>query len=48
MVVEEILPKEVEIIGAGDVRCYSFGKTRHMSWDYPEKKKEGGGESRIS
>jgi hypothetical protein len=31
------------------VRCYACGKTRHMSWECPErKKKEGGGEAHIS
>jgi hypothetical protein len=28
------------------VRCYACGKTRHMSWDCPERKK--GGEDDIS
>jgi hypothetical protein len=29
------------------VKCYSCGKTVHMSWECPEIKKEGG-ESHIS
>jgi hypothetical protein len=32
----------------GEVRCYACGKTGHMSWECPEKKKEGGGEAHIS
>ena len=31
----------------GEVRCYTCGKTGHMSWECPEKKK-GGGEVHIS
>jgi hypothetical protein len=31
----------------GKLRCYARGKTRHMSWECPEKKKEGGGEAHI-
>jgi hypothetical protein len=31
----------------GEVRCYACGKTGHMSWECPEKKKEGG-EAHIS
>jgi hypothetical protein len=34
--------------GGGEVRCYSYGKTEHMSWECPEKNKEGGGEAHIS
>jgi hypothetical protein len=31
------------------VKCYACGKTWHMSWECPErKKKEGGGEAHIS
>jgi hypothetical protein len=30
----------------GEVRCYACGKTGHMSWDCPERKK--GGEAHIS
>jgi hypothetical protein len=33
--------------GRGGVRCYACGKTGHMSWECPEKKKEGG-EAHIS
>jgi hypothetical protein len=29
------------------VRCYACGKTRHMSWDCPKRKK-GGGAAHIS
>jgi hypothetical protein len=29
------------------VRCYAYGKKKHMSWDCPEMKK-GGGEAHIS
>jgi hypothetical protein len=29
------------------VKCYAYGKTRHMSWECPERKKEGG-EAHIS
>jgi hypothetical protein len=25
--------------GGGDIRCYVSGKTRHMSWECPEKNK---------
>jgi hypothetical protein len=33
----------------GEVKCYAYGKTGHMSWDCPEKKKTaGGGEAHIS
>jgi hypothetical protein len=32
----------------GEVRCYACGKTEHMSWKCPERKKEGGGEAHIS
>jgi hypothetical protein len=27
--------------GRGGIRCYPCGKTGHMSWECPEKKKEG-------
>jgi hypothetical protein len=30
-------------IRGGGFKCYTFGKTRHMSWECPKKKKEGGG-----
>jgi hypothetical protein len=30
------------------VKCYACGKTRHMSWEFPEKNKKGGGEAQIS
>jgi hypothetical protein len=30
------------------VKCYAYGKTGHMSWECPEKKKDGGGEAHIS
>jgi hypothetical protein len=26
----------------GEVRCYACGKIGHMSWECPERKKEGG------
>jgi len=29
------------------VKCYDFGKTGHMSWEFPDKKKEGGGKFHI-
>jgi hypothetical protein len=29
------------------VKCYACGKPWHMSWECPEKKKEGGGEAHI-
>jgi uncharacterized membrane protein YgcG len=32
----------------GEVRCYTCGKTGHISWECPKKKKEGGGEAHIS
>jgi hypothetical protein len=32
----------------GEVRCYACGKTGHMSWECPKKKKEGEGEAHIS
>ena len=32
----------------GEVRCYSCGKTWHMSWECLEKKKQGGGKAHIS
>jgi hypothetical protein len=32
----------------GEVRRYDCGKTRHMSWECPERNKEGGGEDHIS
>jgi hypothetical protein len=31
----------------GEVKYYACGKIRHMSWECPEKKKEGGGEAHI-
>jgi hypothetical protein len=34
--------------GGREVRCYACGKIGNMSWECPEKKKEGGGESHIS
>jgi hypothetical protein len=34
--------------GGGELRCYSCGKTGHMSWDCPKRNKEGGGEAHIS
>jgi len=30
------------------VKCYAYGKTWHMSWEFSDKKKEGGGEAQIS
>jgi hypothetical protein len=30
----------------GEVKCYACGKTWHMSWECPEKKKDG--EAHIS
>jgi hypothetical protein len=27
--------------GGGEVRCYAYGKTGHMSWDCPDRKKGG-------
>ena len=33
--------------GRGGVRCYNCGKIGNMSWECPEKKKEGG-EAHIS
>jgi hypothetical protein len=30
------------------VKWYSCGKIGHMSWEFPERKKEGGGEAHIS
>jgi hypothetical protein len=32
----------------GEVKFYACGKTGHMSWECPERKKEGGGEAHIS
>ena len=29
------------------MKCYACGKTRHMSWECPKGKKEGGGEAHI-
>jgi len=31
----------------GEVKFYAYGKTRNMSWDCPEKKKDRGGEAHI-
>jgi hypothetical protein len=31
----------------GVVRCYTFGKQGHKSWECPERKNEGGGEAHI-
>jgi hypothetical protein len=31
----------------GEVRCYTYGKPGHKSWECPERKKEGGGETHI-
>jgi hypothetical protein len=30
------------------VNYYACGKTWHMSWELPKRKKEGGGEAHIS
>jgi hypothetical protein len=30
------------------VKCYAYGKIRHMSWEYLERKNLGGGEAHIS
>jgi hypothetical protein len=30
------------------VRCYTYGKAGHKSWECPERKKEGEGEDHIS
>jgi hypothetical protein len=30
------------------VKCYACGKTRHMSWEFTERKNTGGGEAHIS
>ena len=30
------------------MKCYAYGKTWHMSWELPERKKEGGFEAHIS
>jgi hypothetical protein len=32
----------------GEVRCYTYGKAGHKSWECPERKKEGEGEAHIS
>jgi hypothetical protein len=47
-VVEEVLLEEEEEDRGGEVRCYACRKTGHMSWECPEKNKEGGGEAHIS